>query len=64
MLRKKWLVAEMKGLDMGQSKSVPPVDGGTLGIIDLDLDVGKARLTIRGTPDATVLEVVLARLLR
>ena len=62
MLRKKWLVAEMKGLDMGQSKSVPPVDGGTLGIIDLD--VGKARLTIRGTPDATVLEVVLARLLR
>ena len=39
-----------------------PSDGGTLGIIELD--VGKARLTIRGTPDATVLEAVLARLLR
>ena len=39
-----------------------PSDGGTLGIIELD--VGKARLTIRGTPDTSVLGVVLARLLR
>ncbi len=35
---------------------------GTLGTIELD--VGKARLTIRGTPDATVLQAVLTRLLR
>ena len=39
-----------------------PSDDGKVGIIALD--VGKARLTIRGTPDATVLEAVLARLLR
>ena len=37
-------------------------DGDTISI--MALDVGKARLTIRGTPDATVLEAVLARLLR
>ena len=39
-----------------------PSDGGKIGTIELD--VGKARLTIRGTPDATVLQAVLARLLR
>ena len=39
-----------------------PSDGATRGIIEID--VGKTRLTIRGTPDASVLEAVLARLLR
>lgn len=39
-----------------------PSDGGTVGIIELD--VGKVRLTIRGTPDTPVLEAVRARLLR
>ena len=39
-----------------------PSDGGTPGIIEID--VGRARLTIRGTPDASVLEAVLVRLLR
>ena len=39
-----------------------PSDGGTLGIIEIN--VGRARLTIRGTPDAPVLEAVLAHLLR
>ena len=39
-----------------------PADDVSLGTIELA--VGKARLTIRGTPDATVLEAVLTRLLR
>ena len=30
----------------------------------IELDVGKARLTIRGTPDAAVLQAVLTHLLR
>ena len=46
------------------SNEVPskPCDDRSSGTIELD--VGRARLMIRGTPDAAVLQAILARLLR